>query len=193
MSRPRTAFLDFEASSLGKKSTPIEVAWVFEDGAGESHLIRPAPDWTDWAESAQAIHGIARERLTAEGTPHDRVARRMVEQLTHCALYATAPSWDGKWLSVLLRAAGLPRHALRLEDTTVAHRRVALVVFAAAGVAADRSDALLGGVLKEAERHFAVNHRPAHRAADDARLEWERWRTVRRLAEQAAAGDPAEE
>jgi hypothetical protein len=36
-------FLDFEASSLARHSYPIEVAWVFEDGASEAHLIRPAP------------------------------------------------------------------------------------------------------------------------------------------------------
>jgi hypothetical protein len=34
-------FLDFEASSLGKNGYPIEVGWVFEDGACEAHLIRP--------------------------------------------------------------------------------------------------------------------------------------------------------
>ncbi len=28
----RIAFIDFEASSLGKKSFPIEVAWVVETG-----------------------------------------------------------------------------------------------------------------------------------------------------------------
>jgi hypothetical protein len=35
-------FLDFEASSLSDESYPVEVAWVFEDGHAESHLIRPA-------------------------------------------------------------------------------------------------------------------------------------------------------
>jgi hypothetical protein len=37
-------FLDFEASSLRKNGFPIEIGWVFENGAAESHLIRPAPD-----------------------------------------------------------------------------------------------------------------------------------------------------
>ena len=41
-------FLDFEASSLSKDSYPIEVGWAGEDGSTEAHLIRPAPDWTDW-------------------------------------------------------------------------------------------------------------------------------------------------
>ena len=67
-------FLDFEASSLSKRSYPIEVGWVFEDGKAEAYLIRPAPDWTDWDEEAEAIHHIAPERLWAEGAPHDVVA-----------------------------------------------------------------------------------------------------------------------
>ena len=129
----RTVFVDFEASSLAKGSYPIEVAWVFEDGSSESHLIRPAPAWTDWAESAERIHGIPRDTLFAEGLPHEEVARRMVNRLTGHALYVTAPSWDGQWLSKLLRAASLPRHALRVEDTTLAHARVVRAVFAAAG------------------------------------------------------------
>ena len=110
-------FLDFEASSLAKLSYPIEVAWVFEDGASETHLIQPAPQWTDWDAEAEAIHRISRETLQNEGDPHDAVARRMVDQLSGHSLFASAPSWDGKWLSALLRAAKLPRHALRLRDS----------------------------------------------------------------------------
>ena len=81
-------FLDFEASSLAKKSYPIEVAWVFEDGRDESHLIRPPLRWDDWDAEAEAIHHIPRATLEAEGTPHDIVARRMVEVLSGHALFA---------------------------------------------------------------------------------------------------------
>jgi hypothetical protein len=118
-------FLDFEASSLAKHSYPIEVGWVFEDGAAEDHLIRPAPGWTDWDPDAEAMHGISRERLQAEGAAHDVVARRMLEVLTPHVVYVTAPSWDGMWLSLLLRASGLPRHALRLRDADEAHLEAA--------------------------------------------------------------------
>ena len=110
-------FLDFEASSLSKASYPIEIGWVFEDGTAEGHLIQPAPAWTEWDERVAAIHRISREQLLAEGKPHDEVCRRMVEVLTGHTLYASAPSWDGRWLSVLLRAAGFPRHLLRLRDS----------------------------------------------------------------------------
>ncbi len=179
-------FLDFEASSLGKHGYPIEAAWVFASGEEESHLIRPAPAWTDWDADAQAIHKITRERLTAEGTPHDAVARRMVEVLSGHALYATAPSWDGQWLSKLLRAAGLPRHALRLEDTDVAHKQAVIEELTAVGVPHDRHDRIAADILAEVRRRDEEGGPPAHRALADAKHEMELWREVRRRAQEAA-------
>ena len=85
-------FLDFEASSLGKRSYPIEVGWVFEDGRSEAHLIRPAPEWTDWDAQAEAVHHIPRDLLLREGAPHDVVAQRMIEALEGHDLLASAPS-----------------------------------------------------------------------------------------------------
>jgi len=177
-------FLDFEASSLAKLSYPIEVAWVFEDGREESHLIRPAAQWTDWDAAAEAIHHIPRARLEAEGTPHDVVARRMIETLTGHDLFASAPSWDGKWLSALLRAAKLPRHALRLRDTEEAQRDTATAILRDV-VPAE----LLGRAVAEVVTLAEVRDRdvPAHRALADARDEWERWCVVKRAAEARAA------
>ena len=178
-------FLDFEASSLAKKSYPIEVAWVFEDGRSEAHLIRPAPDWTDWDPAAEAIHHIPHAELVAKGTPHDVVAARMLAELDGHDLLASAPSWDGKWLSALLRAGGLPRHALRLRDTEEAQRE-----------AAERGlrEVLDGDALAEAVGEVVASatdrHRerpPAHRALHDARGERELWLAVGRLADERAA------
>jgi hypothetical protein len=173
------AFLDFEASSLSAHSYPIEVAWVFQDGRSETHLIAPAPAWTDWDDAAEAIHGISQATLKATGAPHEVVANRMVEVLSDHDLFASAPSWDGKWLSALLRAAGLPRHTLRLRDTDVALRETALEI--------------LRPVLPEArlqiEVHNIVAHagaakisRPAHRALADAQGEYETWLCARQAA-----------
>ena len=67
----------------------------------------------------------------ADGTAHDVVAQRMVECLTGHDLLASAPSWDGKWLGTLLRAAGLPRHSLRLRNSDDAYRERAEGVLAA--------------------------------------------------------------
>ncbi len=178
-------FIDFEASSLGKQGFPIEVGWAAEDGAEESHLIRPAPGWDEWSAEAESIHGISRERLLREGTPHDTVARRMVETLTGHDLFASAPSWDGQWLSRLLRAAGLPRHALRLRDTDELQRDTALAVLERAGVPVAARRDLTDDIL-EANRSRAKAAPPAHRALEDARGELSLWRDVVRSAEELA-------
>ena len=158
-------FLDFEASSLAKRSYPIEVAWAFEDGRTESFLIRPAPDWTDWDTEAQAIHGIERGMLVREGVDHEFVARHMVEVLTGHDLLASAPSWDGKWLSALLRAAGFPRHMLRLRSSREACRECAEAALRTL-VGAERLAILVDGLLAQTERVGGVV--AAHRALPDA-------------------------
>jgi hypothetical protein len=177
-------FIDFEASSLAKQSYPIEVAWVFEDGTAETHLIRPAADWTDWDESAAAVHGITRAELLASGAPHADLARHMLATLSGHALFASSPSWDGKWLSVLLRAAGLPRHALRLNDTDDAQLQAALAGLGKAWLEPQlmaRAEALIARVR-------AADTGPiAHRALPDAWHERDLWRAVRRAAQIEAA------
>jgi hypothetical protein len=179
-------FLDFEASSLRKNGFPIEVGWVFEDDASENHLIRPAPGWCEWDPQAEAIHGIPRDRLLAEGTPHDVVARRMVELLSPHALYASAPSWDGKWLSLLLRSAGLPRHALRLRDTEDAQFESASEILCAAFPGEDPTPRIL--TIMAEVREEGESRPVRHRAVADAREELRRWREVIRIArEQAGA------
>lgn len=174
-------FLDFEASSLSKQSYPIEVAWVFEDGRSETYLIRPAPGWDEWDPAAEAVHHIARAQLEAEGTAHDWVAQHMVEQLTGHDLLASAPSWDGKWLSTLLRAAGLPRHSLRLRDTDTAFREVARAVLKDS-VPPEKLDEWVGDILALTEvRERGAS--PAHRALPDAEEERQHWLDVRAAAE----------
>lgn len=178
MAEGLVVFLDFEASSLGRKGFPIEVAWVFETGEEETHLIRPAEEWTEWAASAEAVHRIPRELLDREGEPAAEVARRVLEALSGHRLYASAPSWDGQWLSRLLRAGGLPRHALRLRDTEEARAEAAAAALAAAGVPPEERQRLADPILAEAQRR-AKDAQPAHRALDDARRERDLWLDVR--------------
>jgi hypothetical protein len=174
-------FLDFEASSLAKNSYPIEVGWVFEDGREESHLIRPSAAWTDWSAGAEAIHNIGREMLERDGEGHKVVATRMIEALTGHVIYVSAPSWDGKWMSALLRASHLDRRALRVRDRDEALLEAALEALRPAG----RGD-LAEAVIQAARRAFAG--RPAaHRALEDAHRERDLWLTVGRLAEEAAS------
>ncbi|WP_010218124.1 transcriptional regulator [Sphingomonas sp. PAMC 26621] len=174
-------FLDFEASSLAKKSYPIEVAWVFEDGRSESHLIRPAPEWTDWDDAAEAIHHIPRATLIAEGTSHDVVAARMLQELAGHDLRATAPSWDGKWLSALLRAAGIDRHSLRLRDSDDARSESVAAILARVVPASDLAIAVADLVALEDLR--ANDGPPAHRALPDAVEDQQRWRAACAAAE----------
>ncbi|WP_342249715.1 3'-5' exonuclease [Sphingomonas sp. OTU376] len=184
-------FLDFEASSLGKHSYPIEVAWIFADGRSETHLIRPAPAWIDWDEEAQAIHGITRETLALHGTPHDLIAQRMIDQLTGHDLLASAPSWDGKWLSALLRAAGYPRHSLRLRRTAEALRECAWSILAPK-LADEDVVAAIEAILTRHE-NGASGEAPAHRALPDAQADRARWLAVCDAAREVAAakvGDP---
>jgi len=185
-------FLDFEASSLGRKGFPIEVAWVFENGEGESHLIRPAEGWTEWAASAEAVHRSPRDLLDREGKPAAEVARRALEALSGHRLYASAPSWDGQWLSRLLRAGGLPRHSLRLRDTEEARAEAVAAALEAAGVPPKERQPLADPILEEAQRR-AKDAKPAHRALDDARRERDVWLDVRRRAREAAARQGANE
>jgi hypothetical protein len=60
-------FIDFEASSLSKRSYPGEIAWVFEDARSPSFCIKPAQGWTDWSTEAEALHGIFRQQLESYG------------------------------------------------------------------------------------------------------------------------------
>jgi hypothetical protein len=53
---------------------------------------RPALAWNDWDDVAEAVHGISRAMLQAEGKPHEEVANRKVEALTGHDLFASAPS-----------------------------------------------------------------------------------------------------
>ncbi len=183
---PKIAFLDFEASSLGKHGYPIEVAWVLANGEEESHLIRPDPSWTDWDPKAETVHRISRDRLEAEGASAADVAQRMMSALAGRTLYATAPSWDGKWLSRLLRTAGLPRHALRLQDTEAAHRQIMHETLQSANVPTDLHDKIMKDVLAQAQKKDDGLGPAEHRALADARRELRLWLDIRDRARDMA-------
>ncbi|MCA1440218.1 transcriptional regulator [Ensifer sp. IC4062] len=169
-------FVDFEASSLAKASFPVEVAWVFQNGAARTSLIRPASGWDDWSADAESIHGISKSLLETEGVPVEIIAKEMVESLSDHQLYASAPSWDGKWLSVLLRAAGFPRHALRLN-----HSHEAFADAARAILGHDIADVVVAELVSTVVKAMEPAVAP-HRALPDARLELERWQRIQKEA-----------
>lgn len=169
-------FLDFEASSLGKHSYPIEIAWVLEDGRSRSMLIRPELGWTDWSQDAERVHGISRHLLETEGIAVEDVVGELMTELVGHDLLASSPSWDGKWLSVLLRAGGVPRHALRLRKSDDAFAEAASEVLGERVIEPDVL-ALVEDVITASEPAI-----PAHRALPDARLELDRLHLVRQAA-----------
>jgi hypothetical protein len=111
------------------------------------------------------------------------VGRRVLEALAPHDVFASAPSWDGKWLSVLLRGAGLPRHALRLRNTDEAHLQAAMEILESVRPGADVATEAVSLVRLARTRLASA---PAHRALADARHEFEVWQEVRRLSRAAA-------
>jgi hypothetical protein len=95
-------FVDCEASSFADISYPIEIAWVDEIGRGESHLIRPEPDWCDWSLQAESMHGIHSAVLYEHGKPASIVAQRVVDVLEGNTLVSDNPTWDQQWIGRLL-------------------------------------------------------------------------------------------
>jgi len=117
------------------------------------------------------------------------VARTMLKALEGHDLRASAPSWDGKWLSTLLRASGLPRHSLRLRGTDAARHEIARSILSATWTdgALDREvDALLERVATSVTVGVV-----AHRALADARDEHRRWVAVRDAALDRLGSAPA--
>ncbi|TDK31283.1 transcriptional regulator [Rhizobium deserti] len=179
-----SVFLDFEASSLSKHSYPIEVAWVFEDGRARSFLIKRIPGWTDWSSEAEALHGISREQLARDGVDVSTIVSEMVETLADHDLSASAPSWDGKWLSALLRAAGNPSHELRLRKSDEAFLDLAKEV-AGSSVSDKDIEDFVSDIIERTEPSS-----PPHRALPDALLELDRWKLVREEARDLQAKRP---
>ncbi|MFA9462408.1 hypothetical protein [Thiohalorhabdus methylotrophus] len=104
-------FLDFEASSLGPESYPLEVAWGnTETGVVAAHLIDPTgiPEWAEPIDPvAHQMHGLSRDHLAVNGAPPDQVMWRMKAALGGRTTRADRPcevgSWDVTWPPVLVR------------------------------------------------------------------------------------------
>jgi hypothetical protein len=174
------AFLHFEATSFGRYGFPIEVAWVFEDGAEESHLIRPAAGWNDWDPDPKTPNAIPRDRLAVDGTPVEAVARRLVERLGEQTVFASAPFWDCKWLALLLRSAGLSPWAIQLVDIDVGLLELAGAILAPS-LPSSAIPRATRQIIADVSARFAATCR-AYRALPDARMERERWLAVSQLA-----------
>ncbi|MBS0220174.1 MAG: hypothetical protein JSR91_05470 [Proteobacteria bacterium] len=101
--------IDFEASCLPwhGRSYPIEVGIANGDGTARSWLIRPAVQWErwTWTEEAEALHGLKRERLLAEGRSVGSVASELTRATAGYHLIADS-ELDDYWMRTLMAAAG---------------------------------------------------------------------------------------
>ena len=106
--------IDFEASTLGPGSYPIEVGvcrWCGPDHPieGWSTLIRPIPLWTEkgvWGAAAQEVHGIRREELQDGMDPTDAVAALNII-IQNNAAFCDGGVSDFGWARRLVIAAGV--------------------------------------------------------------------------------------
>lgn len=109
--------IDIEASGLGPRSYPIEIAWKCSKTLrGDSFLINPdsAFNWTDWDVKAQQIHGLSRDQLLVEGVSIQDACSRLNTALAGCAVYCDALEFDYFWIRRLFEAARMrPTFKLR--------------------------------------------------------------------------------
>lgn len=186
--------LDLEASSLGDRSFPIEIAWVDQEERGEQHLVRPASAWLnadgtplDWDSESERLHGISFGMLLEVGAPHVQVVRRVAEMLgaPTAMVYSDAPQADGTWIGRLLLTASIAV-PVGIIDVTHLYRHSCLPLrrlLPAAGVARERAQQRIANLTKEiiaaAEEAEHVVPGIRHRALPDAQRLWRTWRGVR--------------
>jgi len=172
--------LDFEASSLSDQSYPIEIGWVDEAGQGETWLIKPAEHWSEWSADSECIHRISRSMLDTHGTPFDTVAKRAASLLgaEQALVFADQPAYDGYWLRVLMKAAGLP--AIPVLDVTQLYGEACRPLLNRSRNP-QRGVQRAHAIVAAAENAESALPRTRHRALPDAKgLLWI-WREIQRL------------
>ncbi|SEK23112.1 hypothetical protein [Ectothiorhodospira marina] len=173
-------FLDFEASSLTQDSYPVQVAW--SDGAGhlECWLIRPAPEWTDWCDQAEEMHGISQHLIEERGCDITWLCQRMNRALAGKVVFTDGVHLDRFWLRRLFVAGSfMPR--FRLGDVyQLLEPRLPAPEY--------RLPDLLPGLMAQARRDTPGF---AHQADSDVRYLLNLWRLVRKHHPAVSQPDPA--
>lgn len=105
--RTAPSIMDIEASGFGRASYPIEIGYVLGDGSSFCTLVKPAPGWTHWDESAERVHHIARETAERHGRPVGEVARLLNDRLKGQTLFSDGWGHDYPWLGALFEEAGV--------------------------------------------------------------------------------------
>ncbi len=99
------------------ESYPIEAGLCLNGHRLHSWLIKPFELWQDWSQSAEQIHGIARDELIHSGEDVLTVAREL-NRLLPAQVFCDAFTFDSFWLHRLFRAAAI-KPAFQLESVAV--------------------------------------------------------------------------
>lgn len=162
--------IDFEASCLPRhgRSFPIEVG-IAGEGYTHSWLIHPHSSWAgwDWTAEAEALHGLTRTRIEAEGMPVETVLAELVAA-THGRRIVADSLIDQYWLDTLAAAAGAASpfqidHVASLFDAEGAdEERIAAAVAYADARGAERHRAAGDALwLHAVIGHVAGQYQPA--------------------------------
>jgi hypothetical protein len=168
------------------------VAWVDENGEGESHLIRPEPAWTDWSPQSEHVHGISRSWLLQRGKPADWVARRALTALTGAILVSDNPAFDAYWLAMLFNVIWNKTEIDMVDVQSLVGQQIqrlfALIEVEAdspewrrqAGLFLDEGRVLAAHIIEAETRRQRIKHR----ALQDAESLWRSWRAVQRAVDE---------
>jgi len=96
--------LDIEASGFGSLSYPIEIGIALSNGNRYCTLIAPPPAWVHWDSAAEALHGLSRETLIANGKTPEEVCQSLNALLKGETLYTDGWTVDYPWIRTLFHA-----------------------------------------------------------------------------------------
>lgn len=94
-------FLDVEASSLNKKSYPIEIGFINAANTNSySYLINPdsVSGWDDWSYESEDVHKISRYFLWEHGSDASFVSEELQKILESSVVIVDSPMYDKMWL-----------------------------------------------------------------------------------------------
>lgn len=100
--------IDFEASGLGPRSYPIEVAWKCGfTGENDSFLINPESgyNWVDWDITAEEMHHLTIDELLSDGVSVRDACRRLNKRLNGKTVTSDAFDFDYFWMRRLYESA----------------------------------------------------------------------------------------
>ena len=142
--------IDFEASCLPRhgRSFPIEVG-IAGGGIARSWIIRPHAAWAgwDWTAEAEALHGLSRARIEAEGAPAAEVLAQLAAAVAGCRVVADSLI-DQYWLDTLAATEGV------LAPFAIDHVSMLLDEWAA-------DEARIAAAMARADADYPARHRAA--------------------------------